>query len=244
MPLFTYDEFDCLFKSGTCVGIEISARCFLLTAGHNLREEHQQAKRFLLPTREPDDRTIKVYGQSIAGWRFHDPLDLAWLEVHPKLLPGQGRRWLSIESAATSWSPTNGEHVFVSGGVETKEGPKLNGMPGHVVSGITYATCVVTSPEIPENARPYDPTIDVFIEYDQDAKPPSPPGWWEQAPNPSGLSGGGIFLRPPKNELWHPGKVRLGALVTESYARGKWLRGLRIDRALDVVLRESGLALT
>lgn len=91
-------------------------------------------------------------------------------------------------------------------------------------------------PEVPPDSWPSDAETDVFLDYPDDDSLVNEGYWPIDLPDPSGMSGGGIWdeghgLDP----IWSPESVKLFAIQSGWYEKKRYVRGVQIIHWLRLI---------
>lgn len=114
-------------------------------------------------------------------------------------------------------------------------------------SAFTYATETMLECDWPKEGYddPPDKASDIFLRYkprkikgvlkQQDVDWPAP-NFGDDSPPLPGMSGGGVYLAATSEHVvWLPEPVLIG-IQASAYEKGDWIRGIQIDRWLDLVV--------
>jgi hypothetical protein len=225
--------------SGTCV--EIGGRHFISTAAHNLFDE-ELSKTYVFPI-FGDPRTRVTQTPHLVGWGrrgggTHDPVDVAWLEIHARAVPdfisSFGRTFVTLDRLGLG-HVTAGTELYVFGMPWDYTRPPAR-EPSGVFFGanpLAYLTRTIEVQSTGTVERDLYADYRTHMNTEAGVRP---------LPNPSGLSGSGLWTVTPRPDgIWGPDQAKLVAIDIcrnvegdpQEYIRGsligEWLRLLRDD---------------
>ncbi len=221
--------------SGTC--ISVGDRYFVATAAHVL-EGCRNDQIFLMPgSKEPlPKQWIPIIGRGERGGGSNDPVDIAWLEVDPHAISALQKVFCPLSRLLSGVFHVPDDWIFFIGYPIAQVPQELFKERKLRVQPVGYYTETLPVKRWPQ-AKKGDPSIDIYIDYNQHALLDKMPF---KMIHPEGMSGGGIWLANliPNKGMWSPDQAQLLGIEHASddglsYARGTqiqhWLRMLKED---------------
>jgi hypothetical protein len=220
------------FGSGTLV--TIGGHYLIATAGHVIPEK--PIGRLWLITHQMT--IVKDALPDFPSFGKHPDLDVGFVEIHPeaisKCFPNNEMVTLDNVAPRTVGRPAGsvllvgspGEHVqcSMSGVREMTIVPK--GMPFRT---IPLQPADWPSLDVPRDGRPFDPTVDILLDYPETDRVRVDGGPLLPLPNPEGMSGGGIWDQQlVAEEVWSPNALKLIGIQSEWWEKGRYLRAVQV----------------
>lgn len=206
--------------SGTC--IEIGGRYLVATAAHNLddvKEYREIGVGALGFFGGFSQQTPKVINHGRRGGE-NDPLDIAWLEIHPGAVPFWEsiwkRKFVTLDRVRLDPVPVLvNAFVFGQPSIEVKvQRSSPDAPPAVGLAPLPYLTKTVESD---------NPMLSLCVEYPLEMMTAE---GIKPTPDPKGISGGGIWLvNAGTDGIWSPDQAQLAAVERSWSKKGRFLRG-------------------
>ena len=216
--------------SATCIAI--GQRLFLATAAHNFRGiEKLGARLTVFSANRSSDTPIAILR---GNYRQDIPLgapDVAWLEVDPNSAAACNLTGVTV-NALDAYPALNERDLYAMTGFPSGLVQQVRDRPNHinyVVPMLVYFTHAVNIDQLPGD----------HIVFSFERNGIGPVGRPGELPIPRGMSGGGIWHVPlredPADEVWNPGRMRLGGITLEYFEGRREATGLPLREWLRVL---------
>lgn len=230
--LFGRDRVDC--ASGVC--IQLGPRYFVATAGHNLVGIPDE-KLFIVAHRNPTDQHTPIQQRWPCETDPRPTPDLGYIELSADAAESLEKSFVSLERLLPERGYSDNLFYYLKG-FPSDQVPKDLAMSGEyqlrtIGFFIRPVDPAIASPDV-------DPDVAILLEY-RDSTLSLSTGERIDAPDPQGLSGGGIGGFPravTEAGIWSPGITELLGIDTGRWRDSKLLSGVQIQHWLRCVARD------
>lgn len=223
------------FEPGTGTLIAIAKRVFIATAGHVIPAKPN--KRLFVATKEgkrPADGMV-----AFSRYASLTRPDVGYLEIDaPVALPFLKKNACPLDRIADYGMGRTRRPALLLGvsssesGVEGERSVRL-GVVGYECDPLSPTEIKTKCPD-----PPCDETVDVFLDYEFSDCRRNDTYEQIEAPDPSGMSGGGVWDQGFDGEIWHPDKAKLFAIQSLRAPDNRYLRATQIIHWLRLVYRD------
>ena len=229
-------DVDTPVSAGSATCIELRGVRYLLTAAHVVqnRQGGQLAARAIgvVFGTEPGPNNSFVQRILIAGGRPDDPLDIALLELSPEGADAiAASKDFLPEKRLLRGVSADETRLFAVYGTPSSLSPLSLIKQTFTAGPMCYAT--ISCHPFPSHL---DPSHDIALEYNKSSNISTSQEGEVEAPEPPGLSGGGIWLatEPQEGVFWDPSESKLIG-VQHSWSRSAgFVRGTQVQFAISL----------